>query len=217
MQFEEIKNYLERYRSEGKKVFATSSFQTHSIPMLHIISRIDKSIPVFFINTGFHFPETLKFRDKITEQLGLNLVDLHSMVSRNLQMDNNHQFYFTSDPDYCCFINKTQPMEPILGEFDVWMNGIRADQNANRKNMQIEQPAPKDAIRFHPMLDWNMKMIYDYIRKFNLPKHPLENAGYMSIGCEPCTRKMSLDNDRGGRWFGMNKTECGLHTDLVKK
>src|SRR5690606_41203851 len=106
---------------------------------------------------------------------------------------------------------------PVLGEFDVWMNGIRADQNANRKNMQIEQPAPKDAIRFHPMLDWNMKMIYDYIREHNLPKHPLENAGYMSIGCEPCTRKMSFENDRGGRWFGMNKTECGLHTDLVKK
>lgn len=216
MTFEEIKNYLERYRSEGKKVFATSSFQTHSIPMLHIISRIDNSIPIFFINTGFHFPETLKFRDKVAQQLNLNLVDLHSMVSRNLQMDSNHQFYFTSDPDYCCFINKTQPMEPVLGEYDVWMNGIRADQNANRKNMQIEQPAPKDAIRFHPMLDWNMKMIYDYIREHNLPKHPLENSGYMSIGCEPCTRKMSLDNDRGGRWFGMNKTECGLHTDLVK-
>ncbi len=215
MQFDEIKIYLDRYRSENKKVFITSSFQTHSIPLLHIISRIDKSIPVFFINTGFHFPETIKFRDSVIEKLGLQMVDLHSMVSRNLQRDQQGQFYFTSDPDYCCFLNKTQPMEPVLAEYDVWINGVRADQNANRKSMQVEQGASKGAIRFHPILDWNMKMIYDYIREYNLPKHPLENQGYMSIGCEPCTRKVDLTNDRSGRWFGMNKTECGLHTDLA--
>lgn len=217
MQFDEIKIYLDRYRSENKKVFITSSFQTHSIPLLHIISRIDKTIPVFFINTGFHFPETIKFRDSVIEKLGLQMVDLHSMVSRNLQRDQQGQFYFTSDPDYCCFLNKTQPMEPVLAEYDVWINGIRADQNANRKSMQVEQAAQKGAIRFHPILDWNMKMIYDYIREYNLPKHPLENQGYMSIGCEPCTRKVDLTNDRSGRWFGLNKTECGLHTDLAGK
>jgi phosphoadenosine phosphosulfate reductase len=217
MQFEEIKSYLENYRKERKKVFATSSFQTHSIPLLHIISRIDKDIPIFFINTGFHFPETVKFRDQIIEQLGLKMVDLHSMVSRNLQRDQKGQFYFTSDPDYCCFLNKTQPMEPILGEYDIWINGIRGDQNANRKNMQIEQDAPRGSKRFHPMLDWTSKMIYEYSKEFNLPKHPLENQGYLSIGCEPCTRKVDLSNDRSGRWFGLNKTECGLHTDLATK
>lgn len=217
MQFEEIKSYLENYRKERKKVFATSSLQTHSIPLLHIISRIDKDIPIFFINTGFHFPETVKFRDQIIEQLGLKMVDLHSMVSRNLQRDQKGQFYFTSDPDYCCFLNKTQPMEPILGEYDIWINGIRGDQNANRKNMQIEQDAPRGSKRFHPMLDWTSKMIYEYSKEFNLPKHPLENQGYLSIGCEPCTRKVDLSNDRSGRWFGLNKTECGLHTDLAAK
>lgn len=217
MQFEEIKSYLENYSKAGKKVFATSSFQTHSIPLLHIISRIDKNIPIFFINTGFHFPETVKFRDQIIEQFGLKMVDLHSMVSRNLQRDQNGQFYFTSDPDYCCFLNKTQPMEPVLGEYDIWINGIRGDQNANRKNMLIEQDAPRGSKRFHPMLDWTSKMIYEYSKEFNLPKHPLENQGYLSIGCEPCTRKVDLSNDRSGRWFGLNKTECGLHTDLASK
>ena len=145
------------------------------------------------------------------------MVDLHSMVSRNLQRDQKGQFYFTSDPDYCCFLNKTQPMEPVLGEYDVWINGIRGDQNANRKNMQIEQDAPRGSKRFHPMLDWTSKMIYEYSKEFNLPKHPLENQGYLSIGCEPCTRKVDLSNDRSGRWFGLNKTECGLHTDLASK
>lgn len=217
MKFDEIKKHIEGYRSDGKRIFATSSFQTHSLPMLHIISRIDKNIPIFFINTGFHFPETVQFRDEVMEKFGLKMVDLHSMVSRNLQKDDKGQFYFTSDPDYCCFLNKVQPMEPVLGEYDIWVNGIRADQNANRKSMQIEQPSGRGSVRFHPMLDWSMKMIYDYIREFNLPKHPLEEKGYLSIGCEPCTRKIDLNNDRTGRWYGLNKTECGLHTDLAGK
>lgn len=217
MTIPEITDKIKAYKAEGKKMFATSSFQTHSIPMLHILSRIDPEIPILFINTGFHFPETLTFRDQIKDSLGLNLIDVRSLVARNLQKDSGGQFYFTSDPDYCCFINKTQPVEPFLAEYDVWINGIRGDQNANRRNMKIEQPAPFGSVRFHPMLDWSNKMIYDYIREHQLPKHPLEFQGYLSIGCEPCTRKVDLNNDRTGRWFGLNKTECGLHTDLVNK
>lgn len=217
MKFEEIEIAINKYKAEGKKLFATSSFQTHSIPLLHIISRIDNTIPILFINTGFHFPETMRFRDDIAAKFGLKILDVKSLVARNLQRNEEGQFYFTSDPDYCCFINKTQPVEPFLAEYDVWINGIRADQNANRKNMQVEQKAPFGSVRFHPVLDWNSKMIYEYAKEYSLPKHPLENQGYLSIGCEPCTRKLDLNNDRGGRWFGLNKTECGLHTDLVNK
>lgn len=213
----EIELHIRNYKKEGKKLFATSSFQTHSIPMLHILSTIDPEIPVLFINTGFHFPETLVFRDQIASLLGIKIIDVRSAVARNLQKDGKGQFYFTSDPDYCCFMNKTQPVEPFLAEYDVWINGIRGDQNANRRNMKIEQDAPFGSKRFHPMLDWSSKMIYDYIRENNLPRHPLENQGYLSIGCEPCTRKVDLNNDRSGRWFGLNKTECGLHTDLISK
>ena len=217
MQFEDIKNYILSTQQRGKKMFVTSSFQSHSLPLLHMISRIDNTIPVYFINTGFHFPETLEFRDKIISDFGLKkMINLYSMVPRNLQKNDGGNFYFTSDPDQCCFINKTQPMEVVLAEYDVWINGIRGDQNANRRNMQVEQPAPFNTIRFHPMLDWTSKMIYEYSKEFNLPRHPLEENGYLSIGCEPCTRKLDLMNDRGGRWYGMHKSECGLHTDLVK-
>lgn len=217
MKIEEIEIKIKEYHSSGKKMFLTSSFQTHSIPLLHIISRIDPTIPVLFINTGFHFPETVKFKDDIAALFGLNILDVKSLVARNLQRNEGGQFYFTSDPDYCCFINKTQPVEPFLAEYDIWINGIRADQNANRKNMQIEQAAPFGSVRFHPMLDWTSKMIFEYAQEHKLPKHPLENQGYLSIGCEPCTRKVDLSNERAGRWFGLNKTECGLHTDLVSK
>ena len=212
-----IREYINRYNDEGKKMFASSSFQTHSIPMLHIISSIDNAIPVYFINTGFHFPETIAFRDKVAQDFGLNLVDLESLVPKNQQRDEDGNLYFASDPDYCCFLNKTQPMAPVLQQMDVWINGVRGDQNANRKAMQVEAKTPQGALRYHPMLHWTSKMIFDYAKQHNLPKHPLETQGYLSIGCEPCTRKFSFDNDRGGRWYGMKKTECGLHTDLIKK
>ena len=217
MKISDIESKILSYKSEDKKIFVTSSFQTHSIPLLHILSKIDAEIDVLFINTGFHFPETLLFRDKLTREFNLNLIDVHSLVPKNLQRDKNGQFYFATDPDYCCYLNKTQAIEPYLMQYDIWVNGIRSDQNSNRKSMEIEQKAPFGTLRFHPLLDWNSKMIYDYRKKYNLPEHPLDSQGYLSIGCEPCTRKVVLENDRGGRWFGMKKTECGLHTDLVEK
>ncbi|TVR41404.1 MAG: phosphoadenylyl-sulfate reductase [Cryomorphaceae bacterium] len=216
MKFEEIQSYLQRYTEEGKKCFVTSSFQSHSLPLLHMLSRMPFEIPVLFINTGFHFPETLTFRDEVVETFGLKMIDVESLVNRIDQRDQNGHFYFTSDPDRCCYINKTQPLEPFLMAFDVWINGVRADQNANRRNMQTEQEAPHSVTRFHPILDWTARMIHEYAKEHELPRHPLEDQGYLSVGCEPCTRKTDLHDDRSGRWFGMQKTECGLHTDLIK-
>jgi phosphoadenosine phosphosulfate reductase len=216
--FEEIKATLEVYKAEGKQVFTSSSFQSHSLVMLHIISRIDNSIPVYFINTGYHFPETIQFRDFITEQFKLNTIDLKSDVPKSMQIDSEGKLLFTSDPDHCCYLNKTQPMDGILRSFDVWINGVRADQSAVRAAMKVEQPAPHNTIRFHPMLDWNSKMIWQYQKEFNLPTHPLELKGYVSIGCEPCTRKLDPGmQEREARWYGLKKVECGLHTELVTK
>jgi len=187
------------------------------LPLLHIVSKSEIPVDVLFINTGFHFPETITFRDKIAKEFGINIIDVRSQIPKNLQRNSDGQFYFATEPDYCCQLNKTQPLEPYLKQYDIWINGIRADQNANRKNMEVEQDAPHDTIRFHPILDWNSKMIYEYRKQFNLPEHPLEVKGYLSIGCEPCTRKFDINDERSGRWFGMNKTECGLHTDLASK
>ncbi len=218
MKFEEIKAKIEDYRASGKKMFTTSSFQSHSLVLLHMLSRIDRSIPVYFINTGYHFPETVQFRDYITELFGLPIVDLKSDVPKFMQRDAEGKLLFTSDPDHCCYLNKTQPMDGILRSNDVWINGVRADQSAVRAAMKVEQPAQHGSIRFHPMLDWNSKMIWQYQKEYNLPKHPLEEKGYVSIGCEPCTRKLDPEmQEREARWFGLNKIECGLHTDLISK
>jgi phosphoadenosine phosphosulfate reductase len=215
---DQIRKDLEAFKAQGKSIFVTSSFQTHSIPLLHILSKIDKNIPVFYLNTGYLFPATIAFKDLLSEELGLKFTALHSAIPKSQQKDSNGQLLFTSDPDYCCSLNKTQPMEPVLKQFDVWVNGIRADQNANRAGMKEIEQTPQGALRYHPMLQWTSKDIFEYRKAYDLPPHPMEEKGYLSIGCEPCTRKMMESNDeRNSRWFGMNKVECGLHTELLKK
>jgi len=216
MKVGEIIKKLQEYGEAGKKMFLTSSFQTHSIPLLHIVQQSGIPVEILFINTGFHFPETLTFKREISDLLNLNCTDVQSYIPKILQRDEEQQFYFISDPDYCCYLNKTQPVEAYLKSHDIWINGIRAEQSAQRKVMSVEQATPFRAIRFHPVLDWTAKDIYQYRKTFNLPEHPLETKGYLSIGCEPCTRKFDFSDERNGRWFGMKKTECGLHTDLVK-
>lgn len=218
MTVEQIRLAIENYKAQGLQLFTTCSFQTHSLVMLHIITCIDKSIPVYFINTGYHFPETISFKDEVAKLLGIEVINVFSGTPKHMQKDGNGRLMFASDPDYCCYLNKTLPLEPMLHQYDVWINGVRADQSAVRKNFRTEEPSKHGCKRFHPMLDWNAKMIFDYRKQFSLPHHPLEDKGYFSIGCEPCTRKFDADMDsREGRWFGLNKTECGINTDLVSK
>ena len=218
MEFRELQIRVKRYQEEGKRIFTTCSFQSHSLVLLHMLSRIDRDIPVAFINTGYHFPETIEFRDWILDLFGMtNLIDVRSEMSKSLQRGKNGRLLFATDPDYCCYLNKTEPLDNILRSYDIWINGVRADQSEARKAMQVEQQAPNNSKRFHPMLDWTSKKIFAYRKEHNLPSHPLEEKGYFSIGCEPCTRRVDAEmSEREVRWFGLNKSECGLHTELIK-
>jgi len=206
---------IQTYLDEGKKVFTTSSFQSQSLPLLHMISRLDADIPDYYTNTGFLFPDTVRFADQLKQDLGLNLIALRPDAPKIKQLDAAGRFLYASDPDYCCYLNKVKPLEPILMEHDIWINGIRADQSSVRAAMAEVEPANYGCSRFHPMLGWDSKMVYYYRKYHDLPEHPLEVQGYLSIGCEPCTSKAREGNERNARWFGMNKTECGLNTTLV--
>ncbi len=214
-ELENTRSMLLDYKKKGKKIFVSSSFQTHSIPLLHIVAQVDNTIPVYFLNTGFHFPETLLYRDQIAELLNINVYSLESQIPKINQKDSKGRFFFCSNTDYCCNINKIQPLEPILMTSDIWITGVRKDQNKNRSAMKAEAKGPFDTTRFHPMLNWTSKMIFEYRQKYQLPEHPLEASGYLSVGCEPCTQK-HIDG-RSGRWAGQNKNECGLHTELIEK
>ena len=216
MNVNEIQNKIEFYKKKKKILFTTTSLQTHSIALLHIITNIDNTIPIYFINTGFHFPETMKFREQVSSQLNIEIKILDSPVSKHLQKEHGN-FLFTTDLDHCCYLNKILPVENLLMSNDVWINGVRSVQSESRRNLNVEENAAHGTIRFHPLIDWTDKMIYNYINEFNLPRHPLDLKGYSSIGCEPCTRKVISDDHRDARWFGLKKTECGLNTDLIIK
>ncbi len=218
-QIKNIEKQIENYQKDGLKLFVSSSFQTQSVPLLHIISLIDNTIPIYFINTGFLFPETHIFKNELKKDFNLNVVEISSPISKHLQKNEKGNFLFCNDPNKCCYLNKTLPLDLVLQNFDVWINGVRKDQNTNRSKLNIEENAPHNTLRYHPMLDWTAKMVWDYLKINELKKHPLENDGYISIGCKPCTDKYSanLEDTRNTRWSGMNKTECGLHTDLITK
>lgn len=212
----EVHDRLRHYQDSGKSLFASSSFQTHSIPLLHILSEFDRDIPVYFLDTGFHFPETRVFRDRIAGLLDLNLVIINSPVPKIAQRDEHAAFLFTSDPDRCCYLNKVLPMEPVLMTHDVWISGVRRDQTRHRKGLDTVAQGIHDTLRYHPMLDWTAKMIWEYRQAYQLPEHPLEAQGYLSIGCVPCTRKFhEQPGSRTGRWAGMSKEECGIHTEFA--
>ena len=217
-----IQAELVAYHARGQRVFATSSFQSNSVVLLHLLARLAPEVPVYFLQTGFHFPETLQFRRALTRRLGLDIRDLRAPLSRHHQVTSNGRLLFAEDPDRCCHVNKVLPLEPVLAAHDVWVSGVRASQSSTRAAMGRTAPGRGGVERFHPIIDWNARDVYQYVQAHDLPPHPLEASGYLSVGCAPCTRRpmdepdlggpeVPVDGERAGRWAGMQKTECGLH------
>ena len=211
-----IQLHTREWREEGKELYCSSSFQTQSIPLLHIIGNYFPFIKIIFIDTGYLFPETYAFKDNIIKAFNLRCVTLEPSVSYADQIDDKGIFMYSRNPDRCCETNKVNPIKNFLREGDVWISGIRRDQTENRKTKKQIEAQPDGVIKFHPMLEWNSKDIYDYIKNNNLPRHPLEEEGYISIGCVPCTHKWVEGDGRGGRWKGSHKIECGLHLKKIE-
>jgi phosphoadenosine phosphosulfate reductase len=208
----ELHRRLDDYIAADKSVCTSSSFQTHSIPLLHMLSTWRKDIPVYFLDTGYHFPETLRFRDDVVALLDLDLRILESVVPKIAQRNARGDLLFTTDPDECCWLNKVDPMDRALVGHDVWVSGVRADQTSVRAAMQMEIMRADGVLRYNPLLSWSQTIIDAYRDRYRLPPHPLDPRGELSIGCAPCTR---LTSERDGRWIGLAKTECGLHIARV--
>ncbi|WP_390173958.1 phosphoadenylyl-sulfate reductase [Rhodopirellula islandica] len=195
-----------------ERLALTSSFQTQSIPLLHLVSQICPTTPVLFLDTGFHFAETLAFKSEIQEVLGLNIVDLKPLSGQAEGQSKNQQLP-SSDPNLCCHLNKVEPLQNELKNFDAWITGIRRDQTSQRSKSKVVSTQNNGTVKICPMLNWSKEDIETYIAKHSLPRHPLHEAGFASIGCAPCTALPSTNDARSGRWAGTSKTECGLHLD----
>ena len=196
-----------------EKIVMTSSFQTQSLPLLHMVAKYTPQLPVVFLDTGFHFEETKSYVDLLKNTRGLNL----EVMSPLLGIDGFRKKYkllYEKDPSMCCYLNKVEPLQRALEMRSAWITGVRADQTEIRKNLDYINLQKDGTLKICPMLHWSASDVDNYIEKYKLPRHPLFQKGYISIGCEPCTKKVRISDDiRAGRWHGTEKTECGLHLD----
>ena len=195
-----------------------SSFGAESAVLLHLISEVAPDLPVLFLETGKHFDETLAYRDTLVTQLGLtNLRNIRPDPGMLAQKDESG-LRWSYDPDGCCEIRKVIPLANALAGYDATLTGRKAFQSATRANLprfEVDSSDAQGRLKINPLIDWTADDIQAYFEEHGLPRHPLVEQGYPSIGCSPCTNKVAPGEDpRSGRWKGWDKTECGIHTPL---
>ncbi len=206
------------WRQFRPKVILTCSFQHDGVVLAHMLREIAPDVPVVFINTGFHFAETLAYREEIERRLGIRLVELTPIMPREQFAAEHGLDLYARNPDLCCHINKVEPLKRYLPGVRAWINGRRRDQASTRRDIRTIEAFQGNLCKVNPMASWTSRDTYYYMERHGIPTHPLFDKGYASIGCEPCTRPVVAGEDeRDGRWAGTGKVECGLHTFLEPK
>ena len=191
-----------------------SSFGAESAVLLHLIGGICPDIPVLFLETGKHFPETLAYRDLLVQKIGLTNLQNIKPGPALLQQKDESGLRWSYDPDGCCDIRKVIPLRAALAGYDAQFSGRKAFQSATRANLPRFEISD-GRLKVNPLIDWDKDRIDAYIAEHDLPPHPLVAQGYPSIGCGPCTGKVAPGEDpRSGRWKGWDKVECGIHTSI---
>jgi phosphoadenosine phosphosulfate reductase len=190
-----------------------SAFGGESVVLLHMVAEVDPTLPVIFLDTGRHFPETLAYRDQLVDRLGLKDLRTAYPNRQELQRHDRRGRLFAEDPDFCCDIRKTQPLAEELEGFAAWITGRKRFQGGLRAALEpIEAEPGTGRLKLNPLATWDAQRIEAYRAAHDLPAHPLVAKGYRSIGCASCTRPTRPGEPaRAGRWFGIDKTECGIH------
>jgi phosphoadenosine phosphosulfate reductase len=193
------------------RIALVSSFGAESAVLLHLAASIDRNLPVLFLETGKHFPETLAYRDLLIDRLGLTgVVDLRP-AGREIGREDPEGYLHLADPDRCCELRKVLPLAPALARFDAWISGRKRYQAATRGALPAIE-ADATHVKINPIASWGPAEIARYMATHELPAHALVAQGYPSIGCAPCTEPVAAGEDaRAGRWRGKGKVECGIH------
>lgn len=191
------------YDRFGDGLVLASSFQ--DCVLIDIVSRTVPGIDVVFLDTQYHFAETLWFRDQVRERYDLDLTVIEPRVAPD--------DLWATNPDECCRLRKVEPLERALAGRSAWMTGLRRDEAVSRTTTPlVSYDVSRDLVKVNPLATWTAADVAGYVRDHDLPVHPLAEHGYSSIGCWPCTRPIADGEDpRAGRWSGVDKTECGLH------
>ena len=195
------------------EIAIVSSFGTESAVLLDLVAKADSSIPVIFVDTLKMFPETLEYRETLVRKLGIKNSSVVAPKPDALAAKDTNGLRWSFDPDGCCEIRKVEPLARAKAGLNSWISGRKAFQSITRQNLprfEIED----GRMKINPLGDWVKADLEAYFEAYNLPRHPLEAQGYLSVGCAPCTSVVKPGEDpRAGRWRGWDKTECGIHED----
>ena len=194
-----------------RRIAVVSSFGAESAALLHVVASVDPKLPVIMIDTLRLFPETLAYRSDLVERLGLRDVRTVTPDSARLSERDEAGLRWSFDPDGCCALRKVEPLQRALEGFDAWISGRKAFQSPGRSNIPRFE-TEEGRIKINLLADWSRERLAAYFEEHRLPRHPLVERGYSSIGCVPCTSPVGEGEDpRAGRWRGWDKTECGIH------
>ena len=190
-----------------------SSFGAESAVLLHLVATLNPETRVVFLDTGFHFLETLAYRDELIARLGLQRTQTIGIDPLSEKRYDDAGTLHQVDPDRCCAVRKVQVLKRALRPYGGWISGQKQFHSTERARLErVEWDELYSIWKFNPLADWSADRIATYQAEHRLPLHPLVSEGYPSIGCKPCTSRVASGEDmRAGRWRGQDKLECGLH------
>lgn len=202
----------------GSRVAFGTAFGASGMVLLDVMQKAAPQIPVFTIDTGFLFPETLSLIDRVEARYGIEIERVHSRLSIEEQARDYGDELYKRDANRCCWLRKVEPLQRKLSQLNGWINSRRRDQSDIRNQIPILEYYETDGralLKLNPMAPWTRKQVWDYIIEHDVPYNPLMDQGFSSIGCWPCTTAVDADADeRSGRWADSDKAECGIHTFL---
>ncbi len=196
-----------------------TSFGASGLVLMDLTLQIHPDVDVFYIDTGYFFPETLQLMKRLEDHYQRNFRRVSTQTTIAEQEKRFGPKLYENDPDLCCHVRKVQPMTSALVDSTAWVTAVRRDQAPSRRNTPLVQWSERhNVVKIAPLAAWTESDIWDYIEEHNLPYNELHDQNYPSIGCWPCTRAVQPGEDiRAGRWAGANKIECGIHWDTMKQ
>ena len=208
----------------GVRAAIGTSFQGAGLVVIDLALKHGFRFPVFTLDTGLLFPETVELKSRLEKHFGIAIEALVPDLTVEQQAETSGPELWKRQPDLCCTMRKVLPLQSKLGDLDCWITALRRGQSETRAGIglielyTLDEASGAEIVKLNPVANWSREAVWEYIRKNKIPYNPLHDRGYSSIGCRPCTTRNTNKNDeRAGRWTGFNKVECGIHTFMPRK
>jgi phosphoadenosine phosphosulfate reductase len=208
----------------GRRAAIGTSFQGAGLVIIHLARANDLRFPVFTLDTGLLFSETIELKKRLENFFGVEIESLEPDLTVAEQADIHGAELWKHNPDLCCTVRKVLPLRDKLVDLDGWITGLRREQSATRaaigviEGYVVDEASGREIVKLNPLANWSRDQVWNYVRQHRIPYNPLHDRGFRSIGCRPCTQMTGNgQSERAGRWTGFNKVECGIHTFMPKK